>query len=124
MVTFWKRSTKLEFKSIATDELNVILRDMPSYADNTRLKSDQFEKYLAADDAFATLWYGCFENGSCMALAVLKKYHDDGVILLAEVQSIVKGYGRPLIENILSRSRNIWWCADPDGGKSLVEYYR
>ena len=59
-----------------------------------------------------------------MSLAVLKKYRDDGVILLAEVQSAVKGYGRPLIEDILSRSRNIWWCADPDGGESLVGYYR
>ena len=124
MVTFWKRSKKLEFKSVAADNLKAILRNMLSYTDNMRLKSNQFEKYLTADDAFATLLYGCFENRRCMALAVLKKYRDDGVILLAEVQSIVKGYGRPLIENILSRSRNIWWCADPDGGKSLVEYYR
>ena len=59
-----------------------------------------------------------------MSLAVLKKYRNDDVILLAEVQSAVRGYGRPLIENILSRSRNIWWCADPDGGESLVCYYR
>ena len=71
------------------------------------------------------MWYGCFdETKKCLALAVLKKYRNDGVILLAEVQSIIKGYGRPLIENILARSRNIWWCVDPDGGESLVEYYR
>ena len=59
-----------------------------------------------------------------MSLAVLKKYRDDGIILLAEVQSAIKGYGRPLIEDILSRSRNIWWCADPDGGDTLADYYR
>jgi hypothetical protein len=59
-----------------------------------------------------------------VSLAVLKKYRDDGIILLAEVQSAVKGYGRPLIEDILSRSRNIWWCADPDGGDTLADYYR
>ena len=116
---------RLEFRQVLNGgELRALLREMPSYTDNPRLKMSQFEKYLADDGAFATLWYGCFYNGKCMSLAVLKKYHDDDVILLAEVQSIVKGYGRPLIENILARSRNIWWCADPDGGKSLLEYYR
>lgn len=121
-----KAQNGLEFRQVPAfgGELKSILRKMPLYTDNPRLKTAQFEKYLAADGAFATLWYGCFGNGKCMALAVLKKYRDDGVILLAEVQSIVKGYGRPLIENILARSRNIWWCADPDGGESLVEYYR
>ena len=59
-----------------------------------------------------------------MALAVLKRYHDDGIILLAEIQSAVKRYGKPLIENILGRAGNIWWCADPDGGEDLVSYYR
>lgn len=115
----------LEFRQVlAGGELKAMLREMPSYADNPRLKMSQFEKYLADDGAFATLWYGCFDGGRCMSLAVLKKYRDDGIILLAEVQSAVRGYGRPLIENILSRSRNIWWCADPGGGESLVEYYR
>ena len=59
-----------------------------------------------------------------MALSVLKRYHDDGIILLADIQAAVKGYGKSLIENILSKSENIWWCADPDGGESLIEYYR
>ena len=79
---------------------------------------------MANDGALATLWYGCFDNEKCMALAVLKRYRDDGIILLAEIQSAVKGYGKPLIENILRRADNIWWCADPDGGEDLVSYYR
>ena len=29
-----------------------------------------------------------------------------------------------MIEDILSRSRNIWWYADSDGRESLVRYYR
>lgn len=126
MATFWKRPGKLEFRQVLNGggELKALLREMPSYADNPRLDISQFEKYLADDGAFATLWYGCFDGGRCTALAVLKKYRDDGVILLAEVQSAVRGYGGPLIEDILSRSRNIWWCADPDGGESLVRYYR
>jgi hypothetical protein len=121
-----KARNGLEFRQVLDGggELKSILRGMPSYADNPRLNMFQFEKYLTDDSAFATLWYGCFDGSRCMSLAVLKRYHDDGVILLAEVQSAVKGYGQPLIENILSRSRNIWWCADPDGGESLVEYYR
>lgn len=115
----------LEFRSI-TDwyELLDVLGGIREYTDNPRLDIAQFEKYLVDDGALATMWYGCFEGGKCMALAVLKKYRDDGLALLAEVQSIIKGYGRPLIYDILSRSRNIWWCADPDGGEGLVEYYR
>lgn len=38
MVTLWKRLKKLEFKSVAAGELKAILRGMPSYADNARLK--------------------------------------------------------------------------------------
>lgn len=61
-----------------------------------------------------------------MALSVLKKFPYMGydIILLAEIQAFTKGYGKLLIENILSRSKNIWWCASPDGGQSLVNYYR
>lgn len=40
---------------------------------------------MANDGAPATLWYGCFDKEKCMALAVLKRYHDDGIILLAEI---------------------------------------
>ena len=61
------------------------MRKMSLYIDNPRLKMAQFKKYLTVDGALATLWYGCFDNGTCMALAVLKKYRDDGVILLAEI---------------------------------------
>lgn len=85
MVTFWRRPKKLEFKSVAVGGLKAILRRMPSYADNPRLDIAQFEKYFANDGARATLWYGCFGEGKCMALAVLKRYHDDGIILLAEI---------------------------------------
>jgi hypothetical protein len=66
-------------------ELKAILRGMPSYADNPRLNMFQFEKYMANDGALATLWYGCFDKKKCMALAVLKRYRDDGIILLAEI---------------------------------------
>lgn len=40
---------------------------------------------MANDGAPATLWYGCFDKEKCMALAVLKRYHDDDIILLAEI---------------------------------------
>ena len=61
-----------------------------------------------------------------MALSVLMKlpYMGNNIVLLAEIQSFVKGYGKALIENILSRTSNIWWCAEPASGQSLVDYYR
>ena len=58
-----------------------------------------------------------------MALSLLKKIPEN-FVLLAAFQPIVPGYGKLLLDDILSKSNNIWWCADPTGGESLVDYYR
>lgn len=113
----------LDFRSVSEADVRDILAGIPERTDNARLNVVQFEKYLPSDGG-TTLWYGCFAGGSCASLAVLKRYRDDGLILLAEIQSILTGYGKPLLENILSRAANIWWCADPDGGERLADYYR
>lgn len=116
----------LEFKSISERLMPEMIQDFFIRTNNQRYDSKQFEEYLSGEKYSngKTLWYGCFEDGECMSLAVLKKYKNDGIILLAAFQSIIKGYGKPLLENILSRSKNIWWCAEPEDGESLADYYR
>ena len=112
----------LQFRVVESEEAKHILEHVEEVTNNNRFMLCQFEKYIDKSDI---LWYGCFENSHCMALAALKKYVDDRVILLAEVQSIIKGYGKSLICSILSNFKNVWWCADPlNGDKNLVKYYQ
>ena len=118
----------IQFKVLTSKaEIEHLLQFIPEMTANQRYKDMQFRKYLNPTDVDFdrgdTLWYGCFEDGICKALSILKKYGDD-CILMAEIQTIVKGYGKLLIENILSRTANIWWCADPESGEERLNYYR
>jgi len=114
----------LVFKALDENDVKDILSRVESYSNNSRLVLNQFYKYFDEDHIKQEkLWYGCFEDDRCVALSVLKKI-PKGFILLAEIQSIIKGYGKLLIKNILNRSKNIWWCTDPTGGDDLVNYYR
>lgn len=58
-----------------------------------------------------------------MALSYLNRV-PPGFVLIAYVSSAVSGGGESLIRNVMSRSRGIWWAADPDGGDLLLTYYR
>ena len=111
----------LQYKIISDhDEVQSIINSIPDYTDNHRYNPVQFEKYL--DDS--AVWYGCFKNNRCMALSVLKKIPTDDIVLLAEIQTVIKGYGKLLITNILSHAKNIWWACDVNGGEKLLHYYR
>ena len=68
-------------------------------------------------------FYGVFVDKKCAALSYLNKT-PEGCILIAEVQSAIKGFGRILIEDILSRSSAVWLKANTEGGEKLLEYYR
>ena len=111
-------------RPINENEVVNIVSAMKSYSDNERLSTEQFTKYLDEHDTtHKKMWYGCFKDGKCVSLSLLKKIPED-FVLLAEIQSIVKGYGKPLLEDILKRSFNIWWCSNPEGGEQLADYYR
>lgn len=116
----------IEFKSISEQTVKDTIAHMVLCSNNPRFVATEFSQYFDEQvEGQIKIWYGIFINNECKALAVLKKlpYMPD-VILLAEIQSIEKGYGKPLIENILLRSQNIWWCAEPAGGEDLLNYYR
>lgn len=116
----------IEFKSISEQAVKDTLARMLLTTNNPRFVATEFSQYFDEQtEGQIKLWYGVFVDNECKALAVLKKFsYMPDVILLAEIQSIEKGYGKPLIENILLRSLNIWWCAEPEGGEDLLNYYR
>ena len=113
----------VEFRAISEADVKSLNNQFKNYTNNKRFNSEQFSKYFDEKCKCQKIWYGCFKNNKLMALSLLKKIPEN-FVLLAEFQTIVKGYGKLLLDDILSKSNNIWWCADPTGGESLVDYYR
>jgi len=119
--------SNLRFKFIDDWDAKRIVSSISRRTDNERMDVGQFKKYYEDPKK---RWFACFDGGKCMSLSVLKRMPQDAdlgirdIVLLAEIQSIVSGYGKPLIEEILSRYPNVWWAAEPDGGEELKEYYR
>lgn len=118
-------TAEIEFRLVKNTDLTALLNEVDTYNENLRYDKSQFEKYLGSTKGIdqGAIYYGLFRNEKCEALSYLNKTPGD-FILLAQIASFVKGSGKLLIENILNRSRNIWWVADPEGGESLVNYYR
>lgn len=119
----------VEFRKVERKDVPRLLDEIDGYVENRRYKRKQFEKYFESkkgiDSPSRSMFYGMFdsEDGKCLALSYLNKVPDD-FILIAEIQSIFKGCGRILIENISSLCDNMWLAADPTAKKTLVEYYR
>jgi len=121
----FESSGKASFEFVKSDdEVKKILDDAKSYNENERYSRAQFVKYFKDKKK---KWYGIFKDGKCRALCVLKHVPNDSetkdIILLAEIQSFTKGYGKRLINKILSEYENVWWAVDKDGGKGLLDFY-
>ena len=118
-----------EFRKVERKDVPRLLDEIDGYVENRRYKREQFEKYLESekgiDSPSKSMFYGMFDSddGKCLALSYLNKVPAD-FVLIAEIQSIFKGCGRILIENISSLCDNMWLAADPTAKKTLVEYYR
>ena len=120
---------KIKFKRVQKEDLPELLDDIDTYYESPRWDRSQLEKYLSSsksiDDEEHSAYFGLFRanDDSCLALAYLNKV-PDGFILIAQVNSVVKGYGRKLIDVISGKASNLWLAADPAGGETLLEYYR
>jgi hypothetical protein len=119
----------MTFRSIDKSEVSPLLDEIDGYCENKRYNRSQFEKYLRSEKTIdaddRSMFLGMFDDGGkCLSLCYLNKDVPEGFILLAEVQCVVRGFGKPLIEKVISLSKNLWWAADPTGGESLVNYYR
>lgn len=115
-------------KKVSRSRLPSLLDEIETYVENERFCRDNFEKYLTSDKyidgELSSMYYGLFDHsGKCLALSYLNKV-PAGCVLVAEIQCIFHGYGRKLLEDIFGRSEAIWLAANPDGGESLLEYYR
>ena len=119
----------MEFSKVERKDVPKLLDEIDGYVENKRYRRKQFEKYLESekgiDSPSKSMFYGLFdsEDGKCLALSYLNKVPDD-FVLIAEIQSVYRGCGRILIENISSLCGNMWLMADPSAKRTLVEYYR
>ena len=117
----------ISFKKVPRRELPALLDEISSYAESPRWSRAQFEKYLYSEKTIdaedMSMYYGAFADGKCLALSYLNKV-PDGCVLIAQVSSVAKGFGKVLIENILARAPDVWWGVDPAGGEDLLSYYR
>ena len=119
---------KMVFKKVPRNELVHLLDEIETYNESKRFRRERFEQYLGSrksiDSEDRSMYYGLFSSdGRCLALSYLNKTPAD-CVLVAEIQCVVPGYGRPLLQDIISRSGAMWLAADPEGEDTLLDYYR
>lgn len=115
------------FKIIPRENIVSLLDDIDAYCENERFDRSKFSRYIGSekliDDDEHSCFLGMFDGDKCLSMAYLNKVPEK-FILIAQIQCVIHGFGKPLIEKIISLSRNLWLVADPDGGESLLDYYR
>ena len=109
--------SKMVFKKVPRNELVQLLDEIETYTESKRFKREKFEQYLVSrksiDSEDRSMYYGLFRlDGRCLALSYLNKTPAD-CVLVAEIQCVVPGYGRLLLQDIISRSSAMWLAADP-----------
>ena len=119
---------KMVFKKVPRNELVQLLDEIETYNESKRFRREKFEQYLGSrksiDSEDRSMYYGLFSLDSrCLALSYLNKTPAD-CVLVAEIQCIVLGYGRLLLQDIISRSGAMWLAADPNAENTLLDYYR
>lgn len=127
----WRRDklqSKMVFKKVPRGELVSLLDEIETYIESKRFKRERFEKYLRSDKMIdredKSMYYGLFSlDGHCLALSYLNKTPDE-CILVAEIYCVVPGYGKMLLQDIISRSNAMWLAADPEAEDTLLDYYR
>lgn len=120
--------SSIVFKKVPRDELVPLLDEIETYNESKRFKREQFEKYLGSDKMIdrkdKSMYYGLFSlDGHCLALSYLNRV-PDGCVLVAQISCVVPSYGRPLLQDIIDRSRAMWLAADPTAEDTLLDYYR
>ena len=107
--------------NITQEEVTDILENSP--IDNPRFEKDQFTQYFGQDEIS---WCGLFSNdGNCLSLAAIQHNHPfSGYLYISEIQTLKKGFGLPLLKEIVERYKKVWLMANTSSGDSLIDYYR
>lgn len=113
-----------EFRKVPQNQVVKLLDEIEKYNENKQFSRAQFEKYFGMYDDRKSMYYGLFEKGGrCLAFSYLSKMPGN-CIFIGQVTCVVHGYGKPLLEDIISRSLAVWLESDPTAGESLLKYYR
>ena len=107
--------------NITKEEVTDILENSP--IDNPRFEKDQFTQYFGQDEIS---WCGLFSNdGNCLSLAAIQHNHPfSGYLYISEIQTLKKGFGLPLLKEIVDRYKKVWLMANTSAGDTLIDYYR
>lgn len=107
-----------------------VFRRGSSHIDNDRFNKKQFEKLFVSDqfDRFFgddVNWHVLMSKGAAVAMsALVNDFPFKGYHFLDEIQSFKKGFGKEMIEKLVEKYKKIWFSADVDADKGLVDYYR
>ena len=115
----------VQFKVVDENEFVGLLAQAEKCFRPKRYSRQQFQKYFGQD----CFWHIVLLDGVMVAGAAVRHWprnigHIDDCMLIAEIQSFVKGYGKVLLGHLSFKYRNVWLAVDPDGGKSLSRYYQ
>ena len=89
---------------------------------NERFNKEQFEKLFGDKDIN---WCVLATKETNEAIAAIKEdYPFNGYFYINEIQSLEKGYGKILIEELIKKYKKIWLTADVSADEKLVKYYR
>jgi hypothetical protein len=108
--------------NVSSDEIENILDT--AKIENKRFERIQFSKYLEfGGDNYN--WCVLKNNDEPLAVALLndntpfKDYY-----LIAEIQTLKKGYGKILLQEIIKQYKKVWLMANTTAGEDLLNYYR
>lgn len=90
--------------------------------DNDRFNKKQFEKLFGMK---GINWCVLATKEANVAMAaILEDYPFNGYYYINEIQSLKKGYGKVLIDEIVKKYKKVWLTADVSADEKLVDYYR
>lgn len=95
-----------------------------SKIENKRFERFQFSKYFEFNDNNYN-WCILKENDEILAIALINDnipYKD--YYYITEIQSLKKGYGKKLLEELFKKYKKVWLMSNTVAGDSLMNFYR
>lgn len=115
------KSNKIDYLTDLSDSAVYRLLDNADI-DNPRYDKANFTKLLGQNGYY---WCALVQDGKALAIcAILPHNPYYGCYFLNEIQSLRKGYGRTLFENVIQQFKAVWLTSDYTANDSLNDYYR
>lgn len=115
------KSNKIDYLTDLSDSAVYRLLDNADI-DNPRYDKANFTKLLGQNGYY---WCALVQDGKALAIcAILPHNPYYGCYFLNEIQSLRKGYGKTLFENVIQQFKAVWLTSDYTASDSLNDYYR